>query len=100
VAAIPPPKRVEKKTSMPLSKPETTSIDRKRLMSEDRLSKNETPLSADSQSNVSKDKVYIKPRPKSPTKAVTPGVLARQEERDKKKEEEKAAQAEAEKALA
>jgi len=49
---------------------------------------------------MSKEKVYIKPRAKSPTKAITPGILQRQEERDKKKEEERQAQVEAERAMA
>ena len=79
------PKKVEKKPmAMPLKQP----ADPKRNASEEQKKTEE------------QEKVYLKPRPKSPTKAVTPGILQRQEEKDKKKQQERALQEEADKAQA
>lgn len=44
-------------------------------------------------------KNYTKPRPKSPTKPQTPGLVARHKERELKRDEERIAQEEAQKAM-
>lgn len=66
---------------------ETEHMAKRRLFKAEPVNQDllETKSVASSQEHSIMSKTYIKPKPKSPTRPITPGILQRQEERERKK---------------